>query len=88
MRVVYKYPLPLEPGGVTVRMPRGAVILHLAVQHGVPCLWAEVDPAAPERERTFLLVPTGGQPPSQGAYLATLLMGGGDYVWHYYEVPT
>lgn len=58
MYAVHKYSLGLE-GPFSLELPRGARVLSAATQHGVPVLWALVDPAAPVEERQFLLAPTG-----------------------------
>jgi hypothetical protein len=57
VKVIYKYylsSLQYICNGVclSVRMPEGAVILHSAI-------WAIVEPAAPEVQRTFVIYGTG-----------------------------
>lgn len=61
MPVIYKYelPLPRANGPFFLDLPQGARVLSTAIQHGVPVMWALVDPGAPMKERQFLLAPTG-----------------------------
>lgn len=58
MRRVYKFPFRVEDD-VTLTMSRGAEILHVDAQQGVPCVWARVDPEADLVPRRFRLAGTG-----------------------------
>ncbi len=64
-------------------MPTGAIIRHVAVQNGIVCVWAEVDPDAPIEVRTFEIFGTGWNN-INGTYIATYFAG--PFVWHLYEV--
>jgi hypothetical protein len=61
---IYKYPLDLTERQ-SIRMPSGATILSLQVQHGQICLWAVVDPDAPLMDCVFLIVGTGHPLPDE-----------------------
>lgn len=43
----------------SLKMPAGATMLHVAVQHGIPQLWVRVDTDQPEREYLFGVFGTG-----------------------------
>ena len=81
MRSVWKFPLRVTEVQV-VTMPRAAKILSVAMQHGVPTLWAWVDPHAPTEERLIGLVGTGhlAPYPDEADYLGTVFDG--PLVWH------
>lgn len=61
LRTHYKYVLDLTGQDQTIEMPKGTQIVHVAVQNGLPCMWAvvDVDPEAEPVERTFTLLATG-----------------------------
>jgi hypothetical protein len=66
VKVIYKYylsSLQYICNGVclSVRMPEGAVILHAGVDRDSmnSAIWAIVEPAAPEVQRTFVIYGTG-----------------------------
>jgi hypothetical protein len=87
---IWKYPLP-EGGwdaGITHEMPRNAKILTAQVQHGVICLWAQVQPGQKDAQlRTFRVYGTGQPlPDNPGTYVATVQMRTGMLVFHVYEV--
>jgi len=88
MRTIWKFALPTATVDFfDIDMPRGAVILRLAPQGGVPHLWAEVDSEAEEAERrSFQIVGTGGPVPTAcaKAYLGSWEQG--PFVWHLYEL--
>lgn len=89
---VFKYPLDLGEamgnGKVRIAMPLGARVLHLAVQNDTPTLWAEVNPEAQMRERTYVVVGTGHTVPEKVGHVGSVQMhdaDGKEYVWHIYE---
>lgn len=92
-KVIWKYPLSLGGWGIQpmvkyqLAMPRGAVVLNLQVQAGLPTLWAEVTPLAPKENRIFEWAGTGWQKPRNGAYVGTVQLQDGTFVFHLYEVP-
>jgi hypothetical protein len=91
---IFKYEFAIEDL-VDIPMPRGAVVLTVQLQRGVPCLWARVDPANPRERRRFRIFGTGHELPNEpgggrwhGRYVGTFQMAGGDLVWHLYEDRT
>lgn len=81
-RTIWKYPIG---GGAMISMPRGGIIRHLAVQHGQPTIWVELDPSEPQESRQFVMYGTG-HPIYEGAsyeYIGTIQDAG--FVWHFYE---
>lgn len=75
----------------TVKMPRGASVLHVHEQAGEICLWAMCEPEAKPVARRFVVFPTGGSvlfPIGDAAgeveYLGTAHAGA--LVWHVFEV--
>lgn len=84
---LYKYQLPSFSDVVDISMPSGAAVLHVDVQHGVPCLWARVDPLAPEVLRRFRIAGTGHTLGSNvGRHLGTFQLQGGSLIFHVFEV--
>jgi hypothetical protein len=82
---IFKYDLQIR-GTAIVPMQRGAVILHVAAQGTVPCVWASVDPNAPLESRTFSVVFTGHDDiPEDSRYLGTCQTHNG-LVLHVYEM--
>lgn len=95
MSFVYKYKLPqtMEDEFELV-LPRGARILHAAMQHsperpyGALCLWALVTTSAIPVARKFIWRGTG-HPIADGLnldHVATVLLEGGALVFHLFEV--
>lgn len=84
-QVVWKYQI----SNMLVRheMPKGAEFLSVQTQHGIPVLWARVDPEAPKVERQFHVLPTGGETYGFESfkYLGTFQTG--DLVWHVFVEP-
>jgi hypothetical protein len=89
---VYKYTL----GGrdeETINMPKGARIIHCAMQNEHPQLWAIVDPdLQPAERRTFYIRGTGHDLPKNDRYdpavlthIGTFLMHAGAFVFHVFE---
>ncbi len=64
MRTIWKYVIPLQ-NEVAVDLPRGAKILCVQSQRGIPCIWALVDPEAPTERVLFCWRGTGH--PASGA---------------------
>lgn len=87
MKQIFKYVLQhwTHPQGLPLW--EGAEFLDAQVQDGSVCMWFAVDRLQPSAERCFLLVPPGRAVPANGAYLRTLLLQGGDYVLHLFELP-
>ena len=69
---------------IVISIRRGAKPLYIGKQNGITCVWAEVDPEAPEINATFFSVGTGhGAVPGRNTYLGTVIDG--EYVWHVYH---
>jgi hypothetical protein len=87
MKKIFKYEIPVE--GVELDMPRGARILSCQNQHDNVCLWALVDPDAAKEERHFVVAGTGHPLDDSivvAKYLGTVVVAGGQFVWHVFEV--
>lgn len=84
-RTIYKYPLTVADRQ-EIRMPDGAQILCVQVQRGMPCVWALVDPAAPQARKAIYIYGTGHAIPADpGRYIGTFQVQGGDLVFHVFE---
>lgn len=84
---VWKFPLSATDHPV-VQMPRGAEILTVAFQNGVPTVWARVPLGKSEREeRRFRMAGTGHDLnlPEEARFLGTMLHPRG-LVFHLWEV--
>ena len=84
MRAVYKYPLDTNTDHMEVRAPANAELLHVAEQHGSLYVWARVDPSAPEVVYRLRVAGTGHPVEADGRYLGTVILRGGDLVWHFF----
>lgn len=83
MKVIWKYPLALVDHMQVVIMPTGAEVLSVAIQHGVPTLWAQVD-TKPICTRLFVVVGTGHRLPEVPLkFIGTVIDG--RFVWHVFE---
>ena len=83
--VIYKYQFQIADE-FSIEMPFEAIILHVDVQGGVPCIWAMVDPDAEKVQRKFRIIGTGRRHESTLAFkphIATFQMP--PYVWHLFE---
>lgn len=69
-----------------VAMPVGARIISVAKQRELICVWAEVDKDEKRNKAvTFFIVGTGYEfPPAGAQFVGTVLLYGGDFVWHVY----
>ena len=85
MKTIWKYPIQEE---AIFEMPKGAEILSVQVQDGLPTLWALVDPDAPKERRGFLVVGTGWKLSHEWFSQARIFIGTvqlGGFVWHIFE---
>lgn len=83
-KTVWKFPLVLEDT-CALMMPVGAKILTVQAQAGWPCLWAIVNPDAPQEARLFALVGTGHSVPEwELDYIGTVQIEPG-LVFHLFE---
>lgn len=86
MKTIWKFPLVIT-GMQPVRLPQGAEILSVQIQHGIACLWALVDSDA-EIEETTLRIFGTGHPVDEGLrleFIATIPTLGGDLIWHVFK---
>jgi hypothetical protein len=89
MLCVYKYAVPGYHQPFTLDLPKGAQILSVRLQHNLPQIWALVDLDKPVERRYFIVVETGeplALPVSWVKFLGTLLLEGGHYVLHLFEI--
>ena len=85
MKTIWKFPLEVTDNNV-IKMPKGAQILSVQVQHNIPCLWAAVDPEAELETRTIFTVGTG-HPISldAGRFIGTYQLNYGRFMGHVFE---
>lgn len=89
MSAIWKYELRAEEHFAHL-MPKGAEILSVQVQRGVPQMWARVDPTAEKERRHFGVYGTGHRVPdeSEGVglrFVGTFQLHDGDLVFHLFE---
>lgn len=81
-RQIWKYAIPVNDRQV-IDIPEGYRILHVDLQHGVPCIWASVDPTASKVVRTVFTVGTGHPfDPTGLRYLGSYQLASGHFVGH------
>ncbi len=82
---VYKYSFIISDG-VTLMLPQGAELLHVAQQHDLHelCVWARVDPSRPKVPRCINVRGTG-HPDADGIYVGTVILRGGAIVLHVFD---
>lgn len=86
-QVVWKFPFEVTDE-FELRMPSGASVLGVAVQHGTPTVWAMVDPGSETEDRCFRIAGTGHpiNNPSRLRFVGMFMLHGGDLVFHVFEV--
>ncbi len=87
MLTIYKYPLSAQ-SAQWVKLPLGAQLLTVKLQHNVVCLWAMIDTSRIETEmREIEMLRTGHdiELPYRRHYLGTVLMQNGNLVFHFFE---
>ena len=83
MKTIWKRPLVSD--GI-VEFPRGATILSVQTQAGVPTVWALVDPAAPLEAIPVAIYGTGHDlPDDPGRFIGTFQLHGGALVLHAFQ---
>lgn len=84
MKTIWKFEL-LVTDEVTIQMPRGAEILHVAptITPAFLQIWAVVDPKAAKVGRRLSIRGTGHELGSVGEHLATVQAD--SLVWHIFE---
>lgn len=84
MKSVWKFEI-LQVNHNAVSMPKGAKLLTVGYQCGQLCVWAEVDPTAPQETRALLVTGTGWDIEDEFVeYIGTAFIEA--YVFHVYEV--
>jgi len=89
-RVIWKFPIP-QQDVFSIEVPKGAHLLTLQVQHGVPCLWAMVKPEAEKEIRRFWLIGTGHPipddlPGEEMKHLGSCQLADGRLIFHLFEI--
>lgn len=80
---IHKYPFEIADVSY-VEIPKYGTILDVAVQDGVPCIWALVDTKHPLVRRQLRIYDTGHEVDSKYfQHLATLHMP--PFVWHVFD---
>ena len=82
MKTIYKY--TLDSQDCTLHLPKGAEILTIQLQNGIPTLWALVNPMTVTEERHICIVGTGWQVEDNMKYITTYMDG--YFVWHVFEL--
>lgn len=77
----------LEPGTQRIRMPKGAELLSVAMQHGTPQLYFLCDPAAEKEDRIIVLTGTGHAIENVGKhkFIGTMSTDDQNFVFHVFE---
>jgi hypothetical protein len=87
-KIIWKYELMLNEKQI-VKVPKGAQILSLRIQNGIPCIWALVDPKETENESRRILIFGTGHDVSHSSsttikFIDTFLVG--PLVFHVFEL--
>lgn len=86
--VIWKFPVAVTDS-FSLSMPRGAQILSVQTQRGLPQMWALVDPQVPPEQGHFRTMGTGHNYPAElfefCRYLGTFQIDRGYLVWHIFE---
>jgi hypothetical protein len=73
MRTVWKYPVAISDKPTVHAIPHNDVIVHVALQEGLPTLWAIVESDQETEERTFVVTGTGHPVPEDASYIGTVM---------------
>jgi hypothetical protein len=89
MSTIWKYELHVREHFI-LEMPKGAKVLAVQMQYGVPTLWARVNPTAEKEPRHFSIYGTGHCMPDESEnvqlqYVGTFQPEGGALVFHLFE---
>ena len=82
MKTIYKY--TLDSQDCTLHLPKGAEILTVQLQNGIPTLWALVNPMTVTEERHICIVGTVWDVEDTMKYITTYMDG--YFVWHVFEL--
>ncbi|WP_153305776.1 DUF7352 domain-containing protein [Desulfogranum mediterraneum] len=89
MKTIRRY--HLQPNKLqTIQLPAGSEILSVQTKEDdAPILWALVDPAQPEEERTLSVYATGTEVPDDpGSYCGSFQLFGGSLEFHAFIEPS
>lgn len=81
-RAVYKYPLEITDEQV-IRVSEEHRVVLVGLQHGVPTIWIEVDPSAPQPPHRFFVHGTGHPIVPGAVHVGSFQQAA--FVWHVYE---
>jgi hypothetical protein len=85
MKVIWKYQLELKDSQ-EISMPRGAKILTVQTQSGIPCLWVLVDPERMFETKLIRIFGTGNDfELVDYKYIGTFQINKGDLIFHVFE---
>lgn len=86
MQTVWKFELEIEDYQ-SIEMPKGAKLLTVEVQFGIPVLYALVNPDAEKVERAIRIAGTGHSIVENNIeYIGSFQMHGGAFVAHVFEI--
>ncbi len=84
MKTIHKFQIEVVDSQV-IKMPKGAKILCVQLQHGFPCLWALVIDTEPLEYRKIYVSRTGHQIVYVGNYVGTFQLHDGSLIFHVFE---
>jgi hypothetical protein len=87
METIWKYEILTEDKQI-ISMPIGAEILTVQIQHGMPVLWAKVNPLMKHVDKTIIIFGTG-HPITQTEglkYIGTYQLLNGNFIGHVFEL--
>ena len=90
MKTICKYEIDIQKADwQTIKMPTGAELLSVQVQHGTPVLWAAVDTELEHEDRNFEIFGTGIEMHANNGvsrrFVGTFQMHEGHLVLHLFE---
>ncbi len=83
-KTIWKYELQMKDQQ-TIEMPKGAELLSVQVQFGIPVLWALVNPDAELVSRRIGTHGTGHSIQHGGRFIGTYQVCNGELVFHVFE---
>ena len=85
-RIIWKYHVPVS-GSFELMMPLGAKILDVQIQHGIPVMWAAVDPMGLQYPKAFRIIGTGHPLEDlTGDYIGTFQLEDGNLAFHLFSI--
>lgn len=76
LKTVWKFPVTMLSDEISLAMPAGAEVVHVACQSGTLCIWALVDPRGVPAEHRFFVRGTGQPVEPHLKHVGTALMDG------------